>query len=161
MKRLFLIRHGKSSWDHNLQDQDRPLKKRGYKDAALVLDAFPKAMGEPEKIWSSFATRALETAKLFKEKFKVAEDDFQIRRDLYTFNSKELLQIIKSCDNSINRLMIFGHNPAITEVVNFLGSEFFENIPTTGLCIIDFETEDWKVLEEGKTVLHLFPKHLK
>lgn len=161
MKRLFIVRHGKSSWEHNVQDHQRPLKKRASKDAWLVISALKNSFGKPDKIWSSYATRALESAKIFKEKLEVETEDFLIRKDLYTFNAGELHDIINSCDNPVNELMIFGHNPAVTEVVNSLGDIYFENIPTTGLTVIEFDAKDWKQLGSGKTILYLFPKNLK
>lgn len=66
-----------------------------------------------------------------------------------------------TCEDSIDTLMVFGHNPAMTEVVNHLGSQEFDNIPTTGLSVLEFETNSWKNLKDGKTILYLFPKNLR
>ena len=161
MKKLILVRHGKSSWEEDLPDNERPLKKRAYKDAALVLNAFSGFHRKPLKLWSSYATRALTTAKIFKERLEVDDSDFLIKEELYTFDSKTLLKIIQSCDDRVESLMIFGHNPAITGVVNQLGDQHFSNVPTTGLTMIEFETEKWQDIQNGKTLLHLFPKNLK
>lgn len=161
MKRLILVRHGKSSWKEDLPDDERPLKKRAFKDAGLVLNAFTGFHRKPLKMWSSYATRALETAKIFKERLEIEDKDFSVKNDLYTFDSRSLLDIIRSCDNEVDTLMVFGHNPAITKVVNELGSEHFSNVPTTGLCMIELETENWQDIKNGKTLLYLFPKHLR
>ena len=161
MKRLILVRHGKSSWDNDLPDDERPLKKRAYDDAELVLNGFKSAFEKPLIIWSSYAKRALTTAKIFKERLEIKEEDFHVKTELYTFDAPVLLQTIQTCDNNMDQLMVFGHNPAMTEVVNSLGSSSFDNIPTTGLCVIEFETDSWKDLENGKTLLYLFPKNLR
>ncbi len=161
MKKLILVRHGKSSWEEDLPDDERPLKKRAYKDAALVLNAFSGFHRKPLKLWSSYATRALTTAEIFKERLEVDDSNFLVKDELYTFDSKELLKIIQTCDDRVETLMVFGHNPAITGVVNQLGDQHFSNVPTTGLIVIEFDVEKWQEIEKGKTLLHLFPKNLR
>lgn len=161
MKKLILVRHGKSSWEEDLPDEERPLKKRAYKDAEVVLKAFRNSEPKPLSMWSSPANRALTTAKLFQEEMEIPDKDFRVKEDLYTFNVNQLLKVISGCDDAIENLMVFGHNPAMTQLVNTLGDHFFDNVPTTGLIILDFEADSWKTLKNGKTTLYLFPKHLK
>jgi phosphohistidine phosphatase len=161
MKRLILVRHGKSSWKHNLPDDQRPLKKRGEKDGVLVANAFQKQLRKPVKVWSSPAARALETAKIFKRILSIEDVDFNIKSSLYTFTSRDLLNEIHNCDPVIDTLMVFGHNPAMTNVVNNLGDSQVDNVPTTGLTVIDFQSDSWKNLKDGKTILSLFPKNLR
>lgn len=161
MKRLILVRHGKSSWKYDVADDKRPLKKRGFEDGELIAKSFENFFVSPVKIWTSPAVRAFETAKIFKEVLKVEDKDFTIKPSLYTFNSNDLLDVIKSCEDQVNKLLVFGHNPAMTGVVNGLGDRVFENIPTTGLTVIDFEVTSWKDISNGKTILNLFPKNLR
>jgi phosphohistidine phosphatase len=161
MKRLILIRHGKSSREHNVPDEKRPLKERAYKDASLVLKVFKEFQDEEPFIWSSPATRAHATAKIFKEELNISDDKFELKKELYTFEKQDLLAVLQTCPDEIETLMVFGHNPAITGVVNSLGDKHFDNIPTTGLSVIDFECDKWTKLENGKTLLHLFPKNLR
>lgn len=161
MKTLVLVRHGKSSWKHDVSDKQRPLKKRAFKDADLVIKTFKSQYLQPFFMWSSPATRAFETAKIFKERLSVDDEHFQINEALYTFDEAELLHNIYNCDDSVERLMVFGHNPAITEVANQLGDKIFDNVPTTGLVMINFKSDSWADLKNGKTLLHLFPKNLR
>lgn len=161
MKKLILVRHGKSSWEEDLPDDERPLKKRAYKDAALVLNSFSGFCEKPLKMWSSYATRALTTAKIFQERLEISDNDFEVKQELYTFEAKRLLDIIRTCSDETDTLMIFGHNPAITGVANKLGDQHFSNVPTTGLIELQFESGKWKTIEEGKTLLYLFPKNLR
>lgn len=161
MKRLILVRHGKSSWKYDVADDKRPLKDRGFEDGELIAKTFSEFFEKPVVIFTSPAVRAYETAKIFKEKLKVEDKDFIIKPGLYTFNKKDLLSQISKCEDSIPKLMVFGHNPAITGVVNDLGDKEFDNIPTTGLVVIDFDTQSWSNLGKGKTLLNLFPKNLR
>ncbi|MDT0690678.1 histidine phosphatase family protein [Salegentibacter sp. F188] len=161
MKRLILVRHGKSSWKQDLPDHERPLKKRGYRDGNKVSKTFKEFYSPPVKVWSSPAVRALETAKMFKDTLEISDENFLVRQDLYTFDAKELMEIIKSCPDTVDKLMVFGHNPAMTNTVNTLGDKNLENLPTTGLCVIDFENHEWKNIKDGKTIITLIPKNLR
>ncbi len=161
MKRLILVRHGKSAWDQNLPDDKRPLKKRGKKDGLLVAKSFSSFLQKPVTVWSSPAVRALSTAKIFKSELTIEDKDFNVINSLYTFNSGDLYSQIQKCDPSVDILMIFGHNPAMTNLVNKLGDSSVDNVPTTGLTVIDFETNSWENLKVGKTILSLFPKNLR
>jgi len=161
MKRLILVRHGKSSWKNNLPDHNRPLKKRAFKDADLVLKNFQNFYQQGGLFWSSYAVRAHDTAKIFKDRLNIKDPDFEVKEDLYTFNQNELLDEIQQCPDDRDQLIVFGHNPAMTILVNFLGNKKFDNIPTTGLTVIDFECNSWKEMENGTTILHLFPKNLR
>ena len=77
------------------------------------------------------------------------------------FQGENLLQVIKNCDDTVNNLMVFGHNHAITAFVNTYGDKFIDNVPTCGVVIIEFNINNWKDLKKGKTVKTLFPKDLK
>ncbi|TRO66304.1 SixA phosphatase family protein [Christiangramia sabulilitoris] len=161
MKRLVLVRHGKSSWDNDLPDHRRPLKNRAYKDAEVVLNSFQNFYEPGGLFWSSHAVRAHETAKIFKERLKVPDDHFEVKEELYTFNQNDLLSVIQSCGDETDKLIVFGHNPAMTILVNSLGDKRIDNLPTTGLCVIDFEVDSWEDIRKGKTILTLMPKNLR
>jgi len=161
MKRLILVRHGKSSWENNLPDEKRPLKKRAYHDAEVVLKNFKEFQSGNLTLWSSPAVRANTTAQLFKEELEIPDNRFTVKKELYTFDENQLLAIINGCPDNIEKLMVFGHNPAMTGLVNQLGDKALDNLPTTGLCVIDFESDSWANIKNGKTLLQLFPKNLR
>lgn len=161
MKRLVLVRHGKSSWDSPVEDIDRPLKERAYKDAEHVISAFKAYLDFPVEVFSSPAKRANTTAELFKNELDIEDLHFHIKSQLYTFNASEVLDFVKKLEDRFDNVMLFGHNPAYTELVNRLGNLPIDNLPTTGLVSIGFEIESWKQIQKGKTLLYLFPKHLR
>ena len=161
MKRLILVRHGKSSWKYDVPDDKRPLKKKAFEDADLVIGPLKNFLRECPVLWSSYATRALETAKIFAGKLEVPQDGFLVKEELYNFDKNKLQKCIGSCEDRVEQLMVFSHNPAITELVNSLGNQHFDNIPTTGVVVIDFEVDSWKNLSKGETLLYLFPKNLR
>jgi len=161
MKKLILVRHAKSSWKHNVIDHERPLNKRGLEDASLVAKAFENYGFSVDLVIGSDAYRAKKTLEIFMSKLEIDPIKVNYNHDLYDFSGELLTQVIKSCSASVNNLMIFGHNHAITEFVNFYGNKAIDNVPTCGVVIIDFKTNDWNSIEKGDTTLTLFPKDLK
>ena len=161
MKILYLVRHAKSSWEYNVEDHKRPLKKRGVKDAFLVCKTLKNKEVSPFLILSSDAVRAKTTAELFIKNLELDSVDFSLKKSLYDFSGNQLMNVITSCDNSIDKLMVFGHNYAITNFVNTYGSKEIDNVPTCGFVEIHFEIDSWEQLKKGVTVKNVFPKDLK
>jgi len=79
------------------------------------------------------------------------------KQELFTFNSFELEQIVKSCTNECENLILFGHNCAITDFVNKFGDNFIDNAPKSGLVSINFETNFCKKIKKGHTNKIVFP----
>lgn len=161
MKTLYLVRHAKSSWKHDVDDHKRPLKKRGKSDAKLVSNKVQTVIEPPQKLISSDATRALSTAKCFKKALKIDDKNFETNHDLYDFSGQDVMRIIKSLDDELDSVMIFGHNHAFTSLVNMLGSQYIENVPTSGFVMLQFDEEQWSAITTGKTIKTIFPRDLK
>ena len=161
MKEITFIRHAKSSWEYNLPDIKRPLKNRGITDANLVSEAFINHDFKPQRIFSSPALRARKTCEIFVGKIEYKSEDIEIINDLYDFGGSNVVRFIKSLDNKFNKIMIFGHNYAFTSIANSFGTEFVDNVPTSGLFKIDFDIESWSELNQGVTSLTIFPRDLK
>lgn len=161
MKKLIIIRHAKSSWKFNVIDHERPLNDRGVNDSGLISNHLKNNNLNLDLILSSDAERAKSTANIFVSNLDINHDIFSLSHELYDFSGENLLNTIKSCDNSVNNLMVFGHNHAITSFVNTFGDIYIENVPTCGVVIIKFEIDSWQDLVRGKTIYTLFPKDLK
>ena len=161
MKNLILIRHAKSSWEAPLKDFDRPLMKRGILDAHDVSANISKFLPKTYIIWSSTAASASETALIFAQNISYPIESIVFKDDLYTFDDKQLEKVIKSCDNSFESVILFGHNEAITNFVNKFGDVFIENVPTSGFVSLQFDSESWDSINKGKTHKTIFPKDLK
>lgn len=160
MKKLTLIRHGKASQDFGFKDFDRPLLTSGVQNTVLIATHFLNDFQIDSKIWSSSSKRTTETATTFVKCLKTELNRIAFKVDLYTFDAIELTKIIKSCTNQTENLIIFGHNSAITDFVNKFGDIYIDNVPTSGLVTIEFETSDWKSIVNGKTIKTLFPSQL-
>jgi phosphohistidine phosphatase len=161
MKHLILVRHGKSAWEYPVRDHDRVLLQRGIQDAHMVGEHLKQLRIKPDFIWTSTAARALQTATLVTEYLDYGLKSLELKRELYTFDEQQLLEVVRSCSVDADTLMLFSHNNGLTELANSLGNQRFENIPTTGVVAIDFETTSWKALTKGTTLFHVFPKELR
>lgn len=161
MKTLILIRHAKSSWEHNVPDHKRPLNDRGESDAILVAHYFSDKNLNPNKVMISDATRTRLTSDKFIYALNIDDNIIEYNHDLYDFSGNDLIKVIKSVDSSVDSLMVFGHNHAITGFVNSYGDKYIDNVPTCGVVIIEFNIKDWKDLKPGKTLKTLFPRDLK
>lgn len=159
--KLILIRHAKSSWNTPVQDHDRPLSKKGINDAHSVSDKLAENLPKTSIIWTSTAKRARETAVIFAQNFLIPLESLIQKPELYTFEPLELENIIKSCENAHSNLILFGHNDAITKFVNKFGDLSIENVPTSGVVEINFDTDEWNKISKGKVVQTIFPRDLQ
>ncbi|MCD2258680.1 SixA phosphatase family protein [Psychroserpens luteolus] len=161
MKTIILVRHAKSSWEYDVSDQERPLKKRGINDASLVANAFTERLLVPDIVYSSPANRALSTCKIFMKILKIETDLLKIHADLYDFGGENVINFIKKLDEDYQKVMIFGHNHAFTSICNIFGDKFIDNLPTSGLVVIDFDVNSWSEISHGTTRFMILPRDLK
>ena len=161
MKKLILIRHAKSSWEAPLRDFDRPLMKSGIHDAHLVSTNILSDIPKTYLIWSSAAKRASETAIIFAQNISYPIESIVFKEELYTFDESKLEQIIKSCPNDCENLILFGHNEAITNFVNKFGNILIDNVATSGFVSINFDSNSWNTIQNGNTIRTIFPRDLK
>lgn len=160
-RKLFVIRHGKSSWEHLVDDIDRPLIERGIKGAYLVAERLLKAGLVPERAISSPAVRALHTAEIVTRTLGMEVGSLEIRKELYLADLKDILKLIAGTDDRLASLAIFGHNPGFTDLANFLMKDRIDNLPTAGVLVVTFRAERWKDLDRQKVseVYFDFPKN--
>ncbi len=162
-KTLILVRHAKSSWkDKTLNDIKRPLNKRGNRDAPKMGQYMAKNKIQPEVIFSSPGLRALTTARLLSLKIDIKPTDIIINEKIYTFDSEDLLNVIKALKDKYEKVMIVAHNPAITDLVNYLSGSKIDNVPTCGVAVLKFPINSWKKVSKNKAKLDSFdyPKKL-
>jgi len=146
MKTLSLLRHAKSSWkDISLQDRDRPLNRRGQRDAPVMAERIKQAGIRPSLILSSPATRAWTTAKAIAHEIGYPLEFLQQEDLLYHASIRNILKVIAEQDEGFNNLMIVGHNPGLTEFANQLHPGLTDNIPTCGFVSFEIDCEDWNL----------------
>ncbi len=162
MKILYLVRHAKSSWDDpSLDDFDRPLNKRGKEDAPTMGKRLKGLEILPDLIISSPAARAAKTANKIAKQLGYSKKKISWLDSLYHASSQELLRIVQSTSPAVEMLMLFGHNPGLTDFANGLGDEKVENIATTGVYALQLEVNDWqqvKANHQAKVLFYEYPK---
>ena len=161
VKDLILVRHAKSSWkDPALRDHERPLNKRGKRDAPEMGERLARRGYDPDLMVSSSAVRALKTARRVAGKLAYSREGIAVEDRLYHAGVAELLQVIRGVDDSVGILTLFGHNPGLTDLANHLGPREIFNLPTCAVLHLRFEAESWT--EVGKTpvdeVMYDYPK---
>jgi phosphohistidine phosphatase len=143
MKTLFLIRHAKSSWDDTaLPDKDRPLNDRGKRDAPKMGKRLAKRDVQPDLILSSPAMRALTTAKIIAKKLDYKLEDIVVDDRLYAGEADDLLNVIHKLGNKLERVMLFGHNPELSELTHRFSSKI-TRMPTCAVAEFTFVAKSW------------------
>lgn len=164
MRQLILVRHAKSSWDNpELDDFERPLNKRGKRDAPFMAKLLAEKKIKPDLILSSPSVRTKLTAIEFAKNLKVPDNKIIWNEMLYLASSAKLLKFIADFDDSIRIGLLVGHNPGLTDLQNFLCKEEIDNIPTCGVVIMKTK-KDWNTIGAKDFELELFEypkKYLK
>ena len=153
MRKLILLRHAKSSWkDTSLDDFDRPLNRRGKKDAPIMADKLSMRKIKIDLIISSPAKRTTETVKIFANILGY-HSEIIFNGKLYEASYNEILEVINLIDDKYQNVLLVCHNPGITDLANYISNYFIENISTSG--IVGLSTNNsWKnINENGCTLL--------
>jgi phosphohistidine phosphatase len=162
MKTLTILRHAKSSWsDKRLPDHERPLNRRGEKDAPVMGARINDAGIRPSLIMSSPAIRAWHTARIVAKAISYPIEFLHRENELYLAGLDRLLDLFARQDNAFNSVMVVGHNPGLTEFANYLLPDVTDNIPTCGLVALNIDTDSWDLRErkEAELVLYDYPKN--
>jgi phosphohistidine phosphatase len=162
MKTLFLIRHAKSSWDNPASpDRDRPLDDRGKRDMAMMGKRLAKRDVKCDMIVSSPALRALETAQAFAKMLAYKGKDIVVNDRLYAAQAGDVLDVIQELTGKLERVMLVGHNPELTELAHRFASEI-THMPTCAVAEFTFDAASWSHIGEAKPAQVLFdcPKKL-
>jgi phosphohistidine phosphatase len=158
MKRLYLLRHAKSSWkDTSLPDHDRPLAGRGRRAAKAIARHMREHGIEPELVLCSTARRARETL----ERIEPALDTraVQVEPDLYAASAHALLARLRSIPDTVESVMVIGHNPGLQELALELArpasavSELATKYPTAALATLAFRASSWQELDRDTAEL--------
>lgn len=159
-KKLYLIRHAKSSWkEAQIADIDRPLKGRGIRDAYNSSQWLAQQEDLPDLMLSSPATRAVHTALIFAKSLNYAYRHIQIEEGIYEATTAQLTEIVKQLNDRYQRVFLFGHNPTLTQFVNACIDHRIDNVPTTGIACLKFEREHWADIgKEAELVFFDYPK---
>ncbi|QDU28735.1 2,3-bisphosphoglycerate-dependent phosphoglycerate mutase [Anatilimnocola aggregata] len=143
MKTLLLLRHAKSSWkDSDLDDHDRPLNKRGKRDAPRMGKLLLDENLLPNLIVCSSAKRTRRTAELVAEASGYREET-RITGDLYEAWADRLLAIINALPAEAARVLLVGHNPGLEELLESVTGNY-RPLSTASLAWLEYPVEHWR-----------------
>lgn len=162
MRTLLLLRHAKSSWKHSgLSDHDRPLNKRGRRDAPNVGRFLKRKRLLPSVVFSSSAIRALETADEVAN-WSGFEGDLQLEPRLYLAEPETIIEVVRCACPKAKRVLLVGHNPGIEKLAAGLSGLFKPvPLPTAGLVHIRLKINSWEELDlssDGQLLQVWYPK---
>lgn len=164
MKTVYFVRHAKSSWkDATLADIDRPLNKRGRRDAPFMGKQLRDKGVKPDLLVSSPALRAFTTARHFAAVFGLEDDAIRIVPLIYHAFPDDLVDLVRSLPAEAQTVFIFGHNPTYTSLANQFAVDFIDNVPTCGVFRIDAGIDNWENFgpDNGRLTAFYFPKQFQ
>lgn len=148
MKRLIILRHAKSSWTHpELADFERPLNKRGKRDAPRMGELIAALGFVPDMIISSAAKRARETVNRAAKAFAY-DGEMIFTRELYAAGPESYLNLLKELPDNIESVLVVGHNPGLEDLFEEITGEV-EHLPTAALAVIDLDILHWHDISRG------------
>lgn len=157
LRTLLLVRHAKSSWKHpELEDIERPLNKRGARDAPVMGERLLARSLIPDLIVSSPAARALTTAQMIAGELRCSLEAIVVDDALYAATPLDVLNAVSVFDDSVRLALVVTHNPAITELANRISDAPIDNVPTCGILTIG--TPAWDCIDGGTLVDFDYPR---
>ena len=160
-RQLTLLRHAKSSWDDTAtKDRNRPLNERGERDAPLMGRRLRDRGARPTLIVTSPALRALRTAQIIAREIGYPEEFLQREEDLYLASPNQIVAVIARQDSSFRDVIVCGHNPGLTKLANRLTGAGIDNVPTSGMVVVELNLNQWSDLDgvQGELLLFDYPR---
>ena len=162
MKTIILVRHAKSSWkDPSLDDFDRPLNKRGKKNAPFMGEKLKERQIMPDIVLSSPAKRARKTAIAITKAIGYSKKKIIFDENMYHGGARYLFKMVQNLDDKHETVMLFGHSPDFNDLANMLlKKNSVHNIVTSAVYCIQLNVDQWQKVREGKGeyVFYDYPK---
>ena len=162
MKTLYLVRHAKSSWKFpELDDFDRPLNRRGKRDAPEMGRRLQKQGIRPDLIVSSPAKRARKIAQAIAKAVGYSASAIAFHPEVYEASVDSLVALLRATDDQVAVLMLVGHNPELTDLANHLTPHAIDNVVTSGIVAVEFSAERWAEVGQrgqGQFLWYDYPK---
>ncbi|MBL7985285.1 MAG: histidine phosphatase family protein [Flavobacteriales bacterium] len=150
MRTLYITRHAKSSWDDpRIDDFDRVLNERGLRDSPFMAKTFGARADGVDLLVSSPAVRAKTTATFFHDMSGLELPPIQEIPAIYLASLHTLLSVVNRLPDSAARIMLFGHNPGLSELTAYLTNSAIGELPTCATVRIDLPVDHWSEVSGG------------
>jgi phosphohistidine phosphatase len=156
MKTLFLVRHAKATHDTIWKnDWERPLVEEGVIRSHKIASKLFKKNNVPDRIISSPAFRALNTALIFASELNYPITGIEINMNIYKKSASSIVKMLGGQDDKCSSIMVVGHNPSLSELLNFLSKKNNDDLATSETACIQLGIEKWDKIESvtGKLIV--------
>lgn len=148
-KIVHLVRHAKSDWNYpGLRDHDRPLNARGKRNAPEMATRFLSRFEPVESVFCSDAVRTRETMQFFLEAGCFMHEVVQMKSELYHASADAILEVLRMTDVACDRIMIFGHNNGISDLVSLWANTSI-HMPTCAIASFELFVDDWQAADSN------------
>lgn len=161
MKTLYIIRHAKSDWaEAGIHDIERPLAKRGLRDAPVMAAVLQKRGPAPEIMVTSPAIRAFTTCRIFCEHLGYDTQNIVIQPELYFGSITVIEKMLQAAFTETDVVAVFGHNPTFSELAHYFAPAFGGEMPTCAIVAILFDDKNpaAQLQGNGKLLWFEYPK---
>lgn len=149
MKTWIMMRHGKSSWELQVSDADRPLNERGINDAHRMGAFLATKDFKIDAAYTSIANRAAHTALIVTREMEIPFYKLSFSKMLYDFSGEDVLEFVRCLPDEENTIITFGHNHACTALAHSIGGLDGTNIPTASAVLFRFDVSLWSSIKTG------------
>ena len=163
MKTLIVVRHAKSSWNEpGTNDLQRPLNKRGKKDAPEMAKRLRKRGFKIDLFLCSPAQRAFATASYFADEYNAGKKSIAVEEKLYNALPDSFYEVLSTLSDEYKTVALFSHNPGITDFVNTLTQVRVDDMPTCAMYAVTADTNKWISFEDAPRLFLFFdyPKNM-
>lgn len=160
MAKIYFIRHAKAVEEgkDSAKDAARELSGKGKDDAKTLVTQLNLRGVSPKAILSSDAKRCEQTAKILAQGLKFSSK-IKLFKELYDISFADFLTFVRRLDDGLDEIFIIGHNPATTEIAEFLSGSSIGSVPTSGVFCVEFGCKFSELSQGcGRAVFFEFPK---
>ncbi len=163
MRRLMLLRHGKSGWPAGVPDHERPIAERGRRASRAMAHHMVASGLQPERVVVSPALRTRQTWEIVGQVFSPAPS-VVFEPAIYEAEAARILTIVRGLPDEVERVLLVGHNPGLQDLALLLVGEgdaeamarLKGKYPTAGLAVLDLPGKRWNDADEGRAILKRF-----
>ena len=141
MKTLYIVRHGKTY--KSIDDLERELMPVGIERMRKLGNYLSENNCKIDVLYSSYARRAVQTAQIIADAIQFPKDRIVTSEKLYFTGQDAYFDILVEQDNSVESILLVGHNPDITNVAQFFIPDIVSYMQTGACFCFDFDTDDW------------------
>jgi len=157
------MRHAKSDWTTGVSDFNRPINEQGINDLQTIANHFITLDIKPDLLISSPAKRTQITSTLLADSINYPASKIRYESSIYEGSPSDLVKIIECIENENATVLIVGHNPTFTFLIDYYSGSSIGNLPTSAMAVISFNIDEWKAVSFNSGTLenYIYPKKFR